>query len=208
MGNRKRIIVTLSKTYDYPSAVLDPQDMHRDAIVRAERDILNDMRELRDDRLNPQQGEGFFIASTKEDLGFAFRKSIKDTPIQENVHSIVNKLATYLVEKKYKTPMNPDESPDLFVFEEAQYVDDLGERVKVRDEQWYLKPDVESYFNKKKQEYLDILYPEPLKFGKITRRRAAAIAPEILGQALNDQDDDEVEENYFEDGDGEDDGGF
>lgn len=119
--------VKLTKTFDYPKAMLLKGAEKQDASAKGVRDMQITVSEIMASRSNVDVSKMFEVECI-EDKGYKLRNK-KEEPVytQLNIQEIVEILATSSLEEKVGL-LNIEENPDFFEYEE---------------DTWYLRSDLE-----------------------------------------------------------------
>lgn len=150
MSNRKYASqkiyrVSISKTFDYPSSVIDEGNRLRDL---HEKSITDFFEKARSGKLTVED----FTCKLEVELPFKVRTKEDQTTKENsedkfNLDNIIRELATYDVEQQVGK-LDPNINPDLFTFVDEEWdepEDEDGEPELVRAaEEPYLKPEYEN----------------------------------------------------------------
>lgn len=143
--DKKSVIIRLTHTYTYPHAMLEKGAPLQDAMAKMEEDLIEDLHE---GLANPEHfRESFFETAIHETLPFDMRQPViipmrRDARFVMDFQRLVQLLTTSDIERKYKKPLDPEKSPDLFV-EDGPFK--------------RLKPEIESEYYNLSDHYISLL---------------------------------------------------
>lgn len=150
------VVVKVFKRFEYPKSMLHKDLFIQDALNKAR----NDMQVFVDEIVNNDHAQlrhDMFHYEALEEFGYKFRnKPNQQEEAGGNVS--INKAAKTLTTAKMEAkhgPLNPELNPQLFEHEPEVRTKD-GEEV-IREEQWYMKEQIEREFYEVYDEYIHLL---------------------------------------------------